>query len=656
MIVLSGTDISKAYGTDVILEKVSFHADKGDRIGIVGVNGAGKTTLLEIIAGRMEPDSGTVYLSGNITLGYLRQKDSFDEKRTLREEVSRIYSKFRVMESDIAILSSRITEMAENEEMDSPEYQKLLQQYGDLQEKYQREGGFSYRSEQKGILSSMAFDDSFLDKPVETLSGGERTRLALACLLMEKPDVLMLDEPTNHLDIGMLKWLEQFLRQYSGTVIMVSHDRYFLDQLCTKIFEIQHHHLTAYRGNYTEYARKRKAQREADFKAWHKQQEEIHRQEDMIRRYKQRGTEKLAKRAASREKRLESMERLEKPETDGPSLRIRFHQDYETGMDVLFGEELAKSFGEGVNRRKLFEHVDFDIKKGERVCIVGANGIGKTTLLKIILGKISPDSGYLRVGHNVKFGYYDQRQKQLNDELTVMDEVHDAFRSYRDGEIRGFLGRFLFTDDQVFNPVGTLSGGEKARLALLKLMLSGANVLLLDEPTNHLDIDSREIFEEALREYPGTVLAVSHDRYFLNQVATKIFELEQEGIRKYEGGYDYYEEKKASIAPAKQYVTGLSGTSGEKDPKKREKESAPTPAEERQMKKKRQAEERRIQREQEQLEKRIETLESEIKALQEEMCLPENLSDSSTLRKLNDQTMEKQRELDEAYDRWGEIS
>ena len=367
----------------------------------------------------------------------------------------------------------------------------------------------------------------------------------------------------------------------------------------------------------------------------------------MIRRFKERGTEHLAKRAASREKRLAQIERLEKPEAERGSVVMRFREEYASGTDVLMGEGLSKSFGTGLTRRQLFSGVDFDIKRGERICIVGPNGIGKTTLLRIMMGELRPDSGRLRTGHNVNFGYYDQRQEQLDNSKTVMEEVHDSFRLYKDSEIRGFLGRFLFKGDQVFVKVGALSGGEKARLALLKLMLAGTNVLLLDEPTNHLDIDSKEVFEDALSEYPGTVIAISHDRYFLNKVASRIFEMTPDGIVEYIGGYDYYEEKKASIESAKQYVTSL------KTQAKTEEAAAPQSAAlTREQKKKQQAAERRLAREKERLEKQIESLESEIESLQEQMCQPAVMSDPKRLTELSETAAEKQKELDEAYEEW----
>lgn len=663
MIVLSATDLTKAYGVDVILDKVSFHVNSGDRVGIVGANGAGKTTLLNILAGRDHADSGDFFVSKDMTMGYLSQKDNFSDESTILEEVHRIYGHFEEMEKEIHSLSDKVAALAAANDIESDQYHKALKRLGDLQDKFKNDGGFSYKSEMKGILNSMAFGEEYYDKPIHTLSGGERTRLALACLLMEKPDMLLLDEPTNHLDIGMLKWLEQFLKSYRGTILLVSHDRYFLDQMATRIFDVERRKLKCYEGNYSEFAVKKRELREADIRAYSKQQDEIKRQEDIIRRFKERGTEHLAKRAASREKKLAAMDVMDRPESELGSMKIHFRQEYKSGNDVLYGEGLSKSFGFGSERKDLFSNVDFDIKKGERICIVGPNGIGKTTLLRIMMGDIKASDGYLKTGHNVTFGYYDQRQEMLDDSKTVMDEVHDSYRLYKDSEIRGILGRFLFTSDQVFIPVGSLSGGEKARLALLKLMLSGTNVLVLDEPTNHLDIDSKEVFEDALRDYPGTVIAVSHDRYFLNKIATRIFELGPAGITQYVGGYDYYEEKKASIQSGKKYVEELREEMAEstdealiKDLHKAQSaagiDGSLTAAEERALKKQQQAERRRNERQRKELEDTIDSLEKEIKEIQEKMCKPAILSDSKTLRELQEKMDGAQEELDYVYDQW----
>jgi len=647
MIILSAKDLTKTYGVDVILEDVSFHINEGDRIGIVGANGAGKTTLLNILSGRLPADGGQFYLSQNTTIGYLKQKDNFNRENTVIEEIHKIFKELENMEKEIHDLSLQIDAAGADSE-------DLIHRLSTMQEDFENKGGYTYKSEINGILNSMAFGEEYYDKKISTLSGGERTRLALACLLLEKPDILFLDEPTNHLDIGTLKWLEQYLKGYKGTIVMVSHDRYFLDQMATRIFEVEHHKLHCYEGNYTAFAEKKRALREAQLRAYNKQQTEIRRQEDMIRRFKERGTEKLAKRAASREKMLEHMERIERPESELGKMKLHFRQEYQSGNDVLYAEGLSKSFGFGVTRRELFEHVNFDIKRGERICIVGPNGVGKTTLLRIMMEELSPNDGYLKIGHNVKFGYYDQGQLLLNDASTVMDEVHDSYRLYKDSEIRGILGRFLFQNDQVFLQVGALSGGEKARLSLLKLMMSGANVLILDEPTNHLDIDSKEIFEDALLEYPGTVIVVSHDRYFLNKIPTRILELERDGLTEYLGAYDYYVEKKASIASGKQYLKEMAAEEKQQLINQGA-EVTLSAAEERALKKKQEAEERRQQREKARLEALIEELETAIAQNEEEMCKPENLTDHQLLHEISEKNTQLKDDLDAAYESWMEL-
>lgn len=649
MVILSAKDITKTYGVDTILENVSFHVNEGDRIGIVGANGAGKTTLLNILSGQIQADGGNFFMSQNQAIGYLKQKDNFDRENTVLEEIHKIFKPLEEMEKELTALSLKISELGAEAGCE-------MNRYATLTETFKNEGGYSYKSEISGILNSMAFGEEYYDKKVSTLSGGERTRLALACLLLEKPDILFLDEPTNHLDIGTLKWLEQYLKGYKGTIIMVSHDRYFLDQMTNRIFEVEHHKLKCYEGNYSAFAEKKRALREAEMRAYNKQQVEIKRQEDLIRRFKERGTEKLAKRAASREKRLDHIDRLERPESELGKVKIHFRQEYQSGNDVLHGEELAKSFGFGASQRELFEHVNFDIKRGERICIVGPNGVGKTTLLRIMMEELSPGEGYLKIGHNVLFGYYDQGQLLLNNEATVMDEVHDSYRLYKDSEIRSILGCFLFKNDQVFLKVGSLSGGEKARLALLKLMMSGANVLVLDEPTNHLDIDSKEVFEDALMEYPGTVIVVSHDRYFLNKIPTRILELEKEGLTEYLGTYDYYVEKKASIESGKRYLKEMSEAEKVKGAEIDFDENTNlSPAEERTLKKKKEAEERRRAREKERLESLIEELEDNIAQTEGEMCRPENLANTGLLTELDEKVKDLRVKLEEAYDNWMEL-
>ena len=631
MIVLSAKDLTKEYdGTNLVLDRISFSVNKGDRIGIIGINGAGKTTLLRVLSKQIPHEEGDFYVPSELKIGYLQQDAGFDSSNTVIEEANNVFAHFPEMEKEMERL---IAEGAH-------------ERYEQLRERYEREGGYQYESEIRGILTSMAFDESVWNKKIETLSGGEKTRLALAILLLKKPDILFLDEPTNHLDIGMLKWLEQYLKSYRGTVIIVSHDRYFLNETVTRIFEIENRKLNIYEGNYEFYAVERRTRREAMLRKYEKQQKEIERQEEMIRRFKQHGTEKLAKRAASREKRLAAMEVMDRPDGGHGKLKMNFQQNFASGKDVLMAEELSKNFGYGINRVELFRDVSLDVRRGERICIVGANGIGKTTLLKMLMGNLVSTTGRIRVGHNVQFGYYDQGQQLLNNSNTVIEELHDAYNLYSEGELRNILGRFLFRGEDVFLEVGALSGGERARLSLLKMMLSGANTLVLDEPTNHLDIESKEVFEEALLEFPGTCIIVSHDRYFLNRIPTRILELTETGLVNYLGKYDYYVEKKQElIESGKKYVESLS----------QKQESAPDSATQRKLQKQQEAEERRLNRKKDELEKEIQRLEEEIAATEESLCNPEIMTDHQRLTELSNRLTELKEKLDVSYEGWLEL-
>lgn len=648
MILLSAKDLTKTYGVDVILEDVSFHVNEGGRIGIIGANGAGKTTLLKMLSGELACDSGDFFVSADTTIGYLKQSDNFQSENTVMEEVEGIFSHISQLEEDMLKLSAEISQKADKGET-GPEVDRLLLQYDQMQEAFRDQGGYSYKSEINGILSSMAFGQEFYGKKIATLSGGERTRLALACLLLKKPDLLFLDEPTNHLDIGTLKWLEQYLKSYKGTILLVSHDRYFLDQTVTRIFEVENHKLYTYECSYTGYAEQKRQRREAQMRKYQNQQKEIARQEDMIRRFKERGTEKLAKRAASREKRLQAMERAERPEAQRGKMKLQFRQNFKSGNDVLLGEEIGKSFGYGSNEKRLFSNVNFDIKRGERICITGPNGVGKTTLLKMLMGQVSLSEGRLKTGHNVEFGYYDQEQQLLKGSNTVLEELHEAYRLYTDTELRSILGRFLFQGEQVFLQVESLSGGEKARLSLLKMMLSGSNVLILDEPTNHLDIESKEVFEDALLEFPGTVVVVSHDRYFLNKIPTRIFELGRTGITSFLGTYNYYVEKKQEIESGKKYLEDLAGKAEVPE------EKALSVNEQRRLKKEEEARQRRVKRQMEQAEEKIEALETQISQIEEELCKEEVLSDHIRLAELSKELEQTKDSLASEYEKWMEL-
>lgn len=661
MTVISANGLTKVYdGTEVIFSNVSFHVNKGDRVGIVGTNGAGKSTLLNVLAGETQPDEGSFFISQDLTVGYFRQNDLFTSEKTVYEEMLSIFSGVMKMEEEMNDMAARIAELSADGAHDENAHkvEKLLVEYDRLTEKFKEANGYGYKSEINGVLSSMAFPQSFYDKKTNSLSGGERTRLALAALLLKKPDILFLDEPTNHLDIGTLKWLEQYLRAYKGTVIIISHDRYFLDHTVNRIFEMENHHLSVYEGNYTFYADEKRVRLAAELKTYENQQAEIKRQEDMIRRFKERGTEKLAKRARSREKQLEKVEVMDRPVVMNSRMRIQFKESAKSGNDTLHAEGLSKSYGIGNEKRTLFRNVEFDIKRGERVCIIGPNGTGKTTLLKMIMSQVEPTEGFIKVGHNIHFGYYDQEQTMLNDSFTVIEEMREAYSLYSDTELRGLLGRFLFKNDDVFKQVSALSGGERARLALLKLMLSGANVLILDEPTNHLDIASKEVFEDALLDFPGTSVIVSHDRYLLNKVPTSIYELTQNGITVYPGNYDYYNEKKAEVTSTNAYMSDLhKNNSVEADaPDDGSADAKQQRMEERRRNKEAQAEQRRIQRRAEALEKEIGELEEEIEQLEQEMYKEEYQTDHAKLTKIAEKLAEKKTRLDEAYDEWSELS
>lgn len=594
MITISATSLSKSYGVIPIIENVSFHLNDGEKLGVVGINGAGKTTLLNILAGDIDPDEGSVFISSDKKIGYLRQRNNFSS----------------------GIYKDRYDDLTVYEAMESVE-------------------GYDYDSEVTGMLSTMSFDESYYDKPVDLLSGGERSRLALGCILLSKPDILLLDEPTNHLDLNTINKLEKYIKNYKGTVIVVSHDRYFLDVTTDKTLEISAGHARLYNGNYSFYARERKAVRESELKAYQKQQREISKQEDMIRRFKERGTEKLARRAASREKRLAAMDRIQRPEALADKMKLTFKEEFPSGNDVLIAEDISVGYG-----KPLVENLSFLIRRGERVAFSGANGVGKTTLLKVLTDQMSIISGHLKVGHNVSFGYYDQGQLLLNEQNTVIEEVHQDFRLYTEGEIRNLLARFLFRGDDVFLKVSSLSGGEKARLSLLKLMMGGANVLVLDEPTNHLDIDSKEAFEDAILEYPGTVIVVSHDRYFLKKVPQRIINLDE-----YRYGIDTDCTKQKNDVRINSGVTSLQQDSDEMT------ESAIRRA----KRKERQAEERRNRREKQRLEEFIKQHEASIHANEKEMCKPDNLSDFELLAELAAKNDKLKNELERAYEKWIEF-
>ncbi|MCI8742646.1 MAG: ABC-F family ATP-binding cassette domain-containing protein [Lachnospiraceae bacterium] len=548
--ILSCSHISKAFGTDQILSQVSFHIEDQEKAAIVGINGAGKSTLLKIIVGELAADEGEVTLAKGKTLGYLAQHQDLDSSRSIYEELKEVKRPVIEMEQQIRFLELQMKD-AQGQELE-----QMLAAYDRLSHTFDRENGYAWQSEVAGVLKGLGFTEEEFDKQVSTLSGGQKTRVALGRLLLSRPDIILLDEPTNHLDMESITWLETYLLNYSGAVIIVAHDRYFLNRVVSKIVELEFGQSSVYLGNYTAYSQKKAMVRAARMKAYLNQQQEIRHQEEVIARLKSFNREKSIKRAESREKMLTKMEVLEKPMEVHDEMHIELEPNITSGNDVLTIRDLSKSFGS----LHLFSHLDIDVRRGERVAIIGNNGTGKTTILKLINGLLPADSGTIFLGSRVHIGYYDQEHHVLNMEKTVFEEVQDAYPGLNNTKVRNLLASFLFTGDDVFKRISDLSGGERGRVSLAKLMLSEANFLILDEPTNHLDITSKEILEQALRNYTGTVLYVSHDRYFINQTATRILELTGQTLINYIGNYDYYLEKKELMNSL--YVPGASKTPG----------------------------------------------------------------------------------------------
>lgn len=632
--ILSCSNIDKTFVDNHVIKNASFHIEDYEKAAIVGINGAGKSTLLKIITGNLPADAGLVTFAKDKSFGYLAQHQAvnsensiFDELLTIKQEVLDLESSIRQTELDM--------KSAQGDELEA-----LLKKYTSMTHRFEDINGYAYKSEITGILKGLGFDESEFDKKVDTLSGGQKTRIALGKLLLQKPDLIMLDEPTNHLDLNSIAWLETYLLNYKGAVIIVSHDRYFLDKIATKIIEIDNGVVSSFNGNYSDYAVQKEHLRIEQMNAYLNQQREIKHQEEVIEKLKQFNREKSIKRAESREKMLDKIERLEKPVEINTDMKLHLTPYKKSGNDVMQIENLSKHF----DTQTLFENISFEIKRGEHVAIIGDNGTGKTTLLKIINELIPADSGTIKLGSNVEIGYYDQEHHVLHMEKTLFEEISDDYPYLTNTEIRNTLAAFLFTGEDVFKQIKSLSGGERGRVSLAKLMLSEANFLILDEPTNHLDIASKEILESAINAYEGTVLYVSHDRYFINKTASRILELTQQKFVNYIGNYDYYLEKKDILAPETSTTTTSANVepSAQKLDWKQQKEN--------------QALMRKKENELKKCEEKIEKLEARNQELDDEMAKPENATNVAKLQEISKEKASIEAELEELYEKWDELS
>lgn len=631
--VLACHNISKAYGITEILNNINFHIEAKEKLAIVGINGAGKSTLLKIIMGEEEADEGQIVIGKDISVGYLAQHQTSFYDKTIFEELLSV-------KQNVIELQEQIRQLEQNmKNLKDEELEAALERYTRMNHTFEQQDGYAFESQVTGILKGLGFQETDFNRKVEELSGGQKTRISLGRLLLSRPDVILLDEPTNHLDLNSIAWLENYLKSYDGAVIIVSHDRYFLDKIVTKVVELENTKSTIYHGNYSYYAAKREEVRLSKYRAYMNQQAEIKHQEAVIAKLKQFNREKSIKRAESREKMLDKLERLEKPQEVNAEMRLTLTPDIESGNDVLSIEGLSKSYG----AHTLFTGIDIDIKRGERVALIGNNGTGKTTILKIITQLLPKDSGKIILGAQVHIGYYDQEHQVLHPDKTIFDELHDTYPDMTNTRIRNVLAAFLFTGEEVFKEIRDLSGGERGRVSLAKLMLSNANFLILDEPTNHLDITSKEILENALKNYTGTILYVSHDRYFINQTATRILDLHDGGITSYIGNYDYYiEQQLVSTARTEEKAVAVREDTDSKKDWKRSKEE--------------QAKERKRRNDLQKTESRIEELENLISALGEKMALPENATSAAKLSELSEQQTKANEELEQLYEIWENLS
>ncbi|NME95772.1 ABC-F family ATP-binding cassette domain-containing protein [Clostridium cochlearium] len=633
MIILSCKNLSKSYGIDNILHNISFNIKDGEKVGLIGPNGSGKSTLLKILANELDYDAGEIFVEKNKKIGYLPQHYSIESSKTIYNEMLCVFKNLIDLEKKISELEEKMNEPydASNAEY----HNKIIKNYTTAVETYTLRGGYTYRGEINRVLTGLGFEESDFHTPVNILSGGQKTRLALCKLLLVNPDILLLDEPTNHLDLDAIEWLEEYLKNHKGTLLIISHDRYFLDSVTNKTMEICNNQFKSFDGNYTKFMEFKKKDYEAQLKAYSAQQAEIKRQEEIIERYRSFNREKSIRAAESRQKALDKIDKIDKPIMYSNSAKIKFKASIKSGNDVLHIEDLAKSFDDV----KLFNNINLDIKRGDKSALIGENGRGKTTLFKIIMDKISADKGKKVLGRNVFIGYYDQEQSDLDPNKTIIDEVWDAFPNITTTEVRNALAAFLFTGDDVFKEISKLSGGEKCRINLLKLMLSKANFLLLDEPTNHLDIVSREALEDAILNYDGTVLVISHDRYFLNKVIDKIYELKEDEIKEYLGNYSYYIEKKKNPSRFESLEENEGMTKTQIKIEKKKKREA-------------EKEQKQIKLKAKNIEELIASKENELLKLQEKLCLEEVYSNPEKAQEVNLKILEIEKSLEELYNEW----
>lgn len=638
MIILSCRHLTKSFGIDEILRDVTFNINEGEKVGLIGPNGEGKSTLFKILTKQLDYDSGELFLDKNKTLGYLSQNLSLDSENTIYDEMLSVFSSLTELEDKIKTLEEKLNEPydASKEEY----HNKLIKDYTLSQELYENRGGYTFRGEISRVLKGLGFLEEDFNNQIINLSGGQKTRLALCKLLLRKPDLLLLDEPTNHLDLEAIEWLEEYLNGYKGTVFVISHDRFFLDSVTNTTFELIGGKIHCYNASYTKFLELRKKDIEARLKAYNLQQAEIKRQEEIIEKFRSFNREKSVRAAESRQKALDKMDRLEAPEVIKEASKISFETLVKSGNDVLHIENLKKSYDS-----LLFENVNLDLKRGEKVALIGENGRGKTTLFKIIMGMLKQDSGSVSLGKNVFTGYYDQEQSNLNLHKTIIDEVWDDFPNLTTTEVRNYLASFLFTGDDVFKEISLLSGGEKCKINLLKLMLSKANLLLLDEPTNHLDIMSREALEDAILSYDGTLIVISHDRYFLNKVINKIVELQENGLKTYLGNYNYYMDKKANPNRYEDI-----------DEEIKQGKTKTQIKEERKKKKSAEKSARALRAQLRDVEKLIPQKEEELEKLQGMLCTEEVYSNPEESVRVNKEINSIQEEIDSLYATWEELS